>query len=62
MIAVLLYLGNLYSLTSALKYLGIDFKLIDKVENLKLHYNKIIFRQSCPLWRCHKTIKIKKLS
>ena len=43
MIAVIDYgRGNLYSLISALKYLGIEFKLIDKAENLKSHYSKII--------------------
>ena len=43
MIAVIDYgRGNLYSLTSALKYLGIDFKLIDKAENVRINYNKII--------------------
>ena len=43
MIAVIDYgRGNLFSLTSALKYLGVNFKLVEKGENLDESFNKII--------------------
>ena len=43
MIAVIDYgRGNLFSLISALKYLGINYKIIVKGEDLGLQFKKII--------------------